>query len=149
MFMNIPSQLLSTSNASSSIRKIPKRTFANKVGKSLSNFKFNVSKAFNPHCSSSETIQHLNTMNISSHRTTYQHDKRNIFDSSLLTDCLKSLQNENRILKELMDKKETAFINLTKTSYEERLKYEKEISQLKQTIEQLELENSQLKARCP
>ncbi|CAF0790114.1 unnamed protein product [Rotaria sp. Silwood1] len=146
---DIPSQLLSTSNASSSIRKIPKRTFANKVGKSLSNFKFNVSKAFNPHCSSSETIQHLNTMNISSHRTTYQHDKRNIFDSSLLTDCLKSLQNENRILKELMDKKETAFINLTKTSYEERLKYEKEISQLKQTIEQLELENSQLKARCP
>ncbi|CAF4123854.1 unnamed protein product [Rotaria sp. Silwood2] len=140
------SQLLSTSNISSPARKISKKNFANKVGKSLSNFKSNVSKAFNPHFSSTETIQYSNTMDASSHRTICQNDKRNTFDSNLLTDCLKSLQNENHILKELIDKKEASFMNLTKTSYEERLKYEREISQLKQTIDELRLENSQLKA---
>ncbi|CAF0777321.1 unnamed protein product [Rotaria sordida] len=144
---DIPSQILSANNVTSSIRKIPKKTFANKLGKSLSNFKSNVSKALNPHISSNETIQHLNTIDITSSRTIYQHDKRNIFDTNLLNDCLKSLQNENHLLKELINKKDISFINLTKTSYEERLKYEREINQLKQIIEQLQMENLQLKAR--
>ncbi|CAF1960351.1 unnamed protein product [Rotaria magnacalcarata] len=145
--LDISSQLLSTRNISSSIRKTQKKTFVNKFGKSFSNFKSNMTKAFHPSFSSTEAIQHSNTIDISSPLAVYSYEKSNIFNSDVLTACLKSLQNENRLLKELIDEKETLLINLTKTSNEERLKYENENVQLKQAIKQLQIENSQFKAR--
>ncbi|CAF4021069.1 unnamed protein product [Rotaria magnacalcarata] len=106
-----------------------------------------MTKAFHPSFSSTEAIQHSNTIDISSPLAVYPYEKSNIFNSDVLTACLKSLQNENRLLKELIDEKETLLINLTKTSNEERLKYENENVQLKQAIKQLQIENSQFKAR--
>jgi hypothetical protein len=108
-----------------------------------------MSKAFYPHISSTENISNSNTIDISSLRmtTNNQHGARRSLDSTMLTDYLKTLQNEICILKGIIDKKENIIINLTKTSDEERLKYEKENLELKQQIEQLQFENSQLKAR--
>ncbi|CAF3387500.1 unnamed protein product [Rotaria socialis] len=106
-----------------------------------------MTKAFHPSFSSIEAIEHSKTIGISSPLAVDPYETRHIFDSNVLTACLKSLQNENRLLKELIDEKETLLINLTKTSNEERLKYENENAQLKQTIKQLQIENSQFKAR--
>ncbi|CAF0873127.1 unnamed protein product [Adineta steineri] len=144
---DIPSQILSKSNVSSPIRKTSKKTFANKFGKSITNFKTSVSRAFHPHFSSSENIQYSSCINISS-RTLNQTDQSSkSIQSNILNDCLKNLQDEIYILKDLIDKKDNLLNNLTKTSYEERLKYEKENIELKQIIEQLQYENEQLKAR--
>jgi hypothetical protein len=145
--LDIPSQLIFKSNASSPARKIPKKTFVNKFGKSISNFKSSMSKAFYPHFSSTENIQHAHTIDISSPRPMSQPVECKTSDSNMLTDCLKTLQNEIRILKELIDRKENMLMNITKTSSEERLKYEKENIQLKEQIYQLQIENGQLKAR--
>jgi hypothetical protein len=106
-----------------------------------------MSKAFYPHLSSTENILHSNTIDVTSFRTTNnQCEGRRSLDSTLLTDYLKKLQNEICVLKGIIDKKENLIINLTKTSDEERLKYEKENLDLKQQIEQLQIENCQLKA---
>ena len=91
-------------------------------------------------------MQHSNITNISS-QTINQHDSPKSIQSDFLNDCLKSLQDEIRVLKDLIDKKQNLINNLTKTSNEERLKYEEENILLKQKIEQLQFENSQLKAR--
>ena len=106
-----------------------------------------MSKAFHPHFSSTENILQSNTIDISSPRPVLQSVEPKTFDSSLLSECLQTLQNEIRILKELIDIKENRLKNITKSSYEERMKYEKENLQLKQQIYQLQIENCQLKAR--
>jgi len=49
------------------------------------------------------------------------------------------------ILKGIIGRKDNQINNLTKTSEDERLKYEKENLELKQQIEQLQFENSKLK----
>ena len=143
-YLDISRPFTSTSNVSVPTSKISK-IFSNKFGKSLSNFKSNVSKVFHPRFSSTETVQHLNTIEISSPRLINQHDKCNIFKSNLITNSLESLQNENRLLKELINEKENLFNTLKKTFYEERLKYQTENMQLKQIIERLEIENLQLR----
>lgn len=140
------SDLTITSKLFSPATKTPKKTLANRFGKSLSYFKSNMTKAFQPTYSSTETLQQSNAIEISSPRPVSQNCEYSILDPNLSTDCVKSLQNESRLLRDLIDKKETVLTNLTKTSYEERLKYEREISQLKQTVEQLQKENAQLKA---
>jgi hypothetical protein len=137
---------MSKTNVSSHVRKPSKRNFANKFGKSFLNFKSTMSKAFHPAFSSTENMQYSNAINMSS-QTINQHDSPKAFQSNFLTDCLKSLQDEIRILKELIDKKQNLLTTLTITSNEERRKYEEENMQLKQKIEQLQFENSQLKAR--
>ncbi len=106
-----------------------------------------MSKAFHPHFSSTENILQSNTIDISSPLPVLQSVEPKTFDTNLLTECLKTLQNEIRILKELIDIKENRLKNVTKSSYEERMKYEKENLQLKQQIYQLQIENCQLKAR--
>lgn len=128
------------------MRKTPKRTLANKFGKSLSNFKSNMTKVLHPGFSSNEALQQLNANDISSPLEIRPYDKQNNVDSKSLATCIKSLQDENRLLKELVNRKEAQIIHLTKSSNEERLKYEIENLQLKRTIQQLQIENSQLKA---
>lgn len=122
---DIPIQIISTSNVSSPARKSSKKTFANKFGKSISSFKSSMTRAFNPQFTSTDNLQ----------------------SSNLLTDGLKVLHDEIRVLKQLVDRKEMLLNHVTKTSYEDRLKYEKENFELKQQIEQLIDENMQLKAR--
>lgn len=113
----------------------------------MNHFKISMSKAFNPHLSSTENLLQSNTIDISSYgRTNHQHDTRRNFDTNILTDYLKTLQNEICVLKGIIDEKKTFISDLTKTSEEERSKYEKENVELRQQILQLQYENSQLKA---
>lgn len=113
----------------------------------MTNFKVSMSKAFNPHLCSSENLLQSNTIDTSSYRRAQnQRGNRPNSESSVLTDHLKHLQNEVCVLKGIIDKKETIITNLTKTSDDERLRYEKENLELKQQIEQLQYENCQLKA---
>jgi hypothetical protein len=106
-----------------------------------------MSKAFYPHMTSMENLTNSNTIDVSSLRPTNnnQYLDRRSLDSNLLTDYLKTLQNEICVLKGIIDKKETIILNLTKTTDEERIRYEKENLELKQQIEQLQFENCQLK----
>jgi len=131
------------------MRKTSKKTFADKFGKSLTNFKVSMSKAFYPHMSSMENLENSNTIDVASIQTTNNNNNQRLdrrsLDSNLLTDYLKTLQNEICVLKGIIDKKETIILNLTKTSDEERIRYEKENLELKQQIEQLQFENYQLK----
>jgi hypothetical protein len=139
----IPWQFGSKSNVcSSSTRKTSKKTFADKVGKSISSFKLSMSKAFIPHLSSTDTISRSNTIDVSSFRSSRQPDQRRSVDLNLSNNYLKILHNEICVLKGIIDKKEA----IIKTSEEERLRYEKENFELKQQIEQLQIENSQLKS---
>jgi hypothetical protein len=126
-------------------RKASKKTLADKFGKSLSSFKLSMSKAFYPHTSSTDNILHSNTIDVSSFRVPHPRDDRRSLDSNLLTDYLKTLQNQICILKGIIDKKENEIIHLTKTSDNERFKYEQENLELKHQIEQLKFENTQLK----
>jgi len=108
-----------------------------------------MSKAFYPHMSSMENLENSNTIDVASIQTTNNNNNQRLdrrsLDSNLLTDYLKTLQNEICVLKGIIDKKETIILNLTKTTDEERIRYEKENLELKQQIEQLQFENCQLK----
>ena len=58
----IPRQVNSETSCSSVHKTIAKKSFANKFGKSLSNFKSSVSKAFHPHSSSIENLAQTPTI---------------------------------------------------------------------------------------
>jgi hypothetical protein len=101
-----------------------------------------MSKAFIPHISSTDMTSHSNTIDGSSFRYSRQPEQRRSVDLTLSNNYLKVLHNEICVLKGIIDKKEA----IIKTSEEERLRYEKENFELKQQIEQLQIENSQLKS---
>ncbi len=140
-FLGIPWQFSVKSNVSST-RKTPKKTFADKVGKSISSFKLSMSKAFIPHISPTDMTLHSNTIDLSSFRSSRQPEQRRSVDLTLSNNYLKVLHNEICVLREIIDKKEA----IIKTLEEERPRYEKENFELKQQIEQLQIENSQLKS---
>lgn len=126
------------SNSFLSMGKTGTKSFADKVGKSITTLKTSVSKAFIPHDSSSQA----HTIDTSSLRA----DQHRTVDINTTENYLKVLQEEICVLKGIIGKKETMIIQLRKTSDEERLQYQQENSQLKQQIERLQWENSQLKA---
>ncbi|UJR16038.1 hypothetical protein I4U23_002952 [Adineta vaga] len=130
---DIPIQIICNSNASSPVSKTTKKSFANKFGKSLSSFKTSMTRAFNPQFTSTDNLQYTSTMNISS------------CPSNPLPDYFKTLHDEIRVLKQIIDRKEMLLNHVTKTFKEDRLKYERENLQLKQRIDQLQDENMQLK----
>nr|ACF75482.1 rho GTPase activating protein [Adineta vaga] len=115
------------------LSKTTKKSFANKFGKSLSSFKTSMNRAFNPQFTSTDNLQYTSTMNISS------------CPSNPLPDYFKTLHDEIRVLKQIIDRKEMLLNHVTKTFKEDRLKYERENLQLKQRIDQLQDENMQLK----
>ena len=125
-----------------SMGKNGKKSFADKVGKSISTFKTSMSKAFIPHMHSLDSDSHAHTIDMSSLRA----DQRRSVDANLNENYLKILQDEICVLKGIIDKKEITINQMRKSSDEERLQYLQENAQLKQQIEQLQWENSQLKA---
>lgn len=101
-----------------------------------------MSKAFIPHGSTLEATSHGHTIDVSSVRP----EQRRSVDSNLTDSYLKILHDEICVLKGIIDKKEAMILQLTKDSDEERLQHRQENSHLQSQIEQLQRENSQLKA---
>ena len=119
-----------------------KKGFANIVGKSFSSLKSTMSKALQSHVSSNESDSHSIDSLTSS--TNQPHVRNSLDNQTLNSNPLKKFQNEIDTLKELLDKKELLINELTKTSREERVKFEQEKFQLNQKIEQLQNENIKL-----
>lgn len=119
-----------------------KKSFVDKVGKSITSFTTTMSKAFIPHTSILEATPHGHTIDVSSVRP----DQRRSVDSNLTDGYLKILHDEICVLKGIIDKKEAIIIQLNKDSDEERLQHRQKNRELQRQIEQLKQENSQLKA---
>lgn len=135
--------MIANSEASSSVQKVQtKKTLANKFGKSLSNFKSTVSKAFHSSGESNFDI-HSND------------NEGSTFDAFAII-CLsfffffadpKRMENEVEAMKDLIHQKDLILAELNKSSEVQRLTYEEEKSHLNELIERLEKENSQLKSQ--
>jgi cell shape-determining protein MreC len=101
-----------------------------------------MSKALQSHISPNENDSHsIDSPTLSNYQ---QHDRHSLDNQTFNSNPLKKFQNDIDVLKELLDKKELLIIELTKTSREERLKFEQEKFQLNQKIEQLQNENIKL-----
>jgi hypothetical protein len=120
-----------------------KKGFVNKFGKSFSSLKSTMSKAIQSHISSNENVSPPIDSSLS-FPSSEQSDRHSLDYQTFQNNPLKKLQTDIDILKELLDKKEFLIIELTKTSRDERLKFEKEKLQLNQKIEQLQNENIKL-----
>lgn len=142
----IPWQFSSKSNTSSTLpRKGSKKTFADKFAKPFTNIKHSMSKAFIPPITSSDNLYQSATLD-ASFRSMNRADIRRTSDFTALNDSYKLLENQVNDLKQLVEEKDSMIKNLKKTSDDDRRRYEKENSSLRQMIEQLQYENSQLKA---
>jgi len=84
-------QFGSKGNGSSTARKSSKKAFADKFGKSISNFKISMSKAFNPQVSSTENLNHANTIDISSSRPIHRRNEHPNLDSDSSADYIKKI----------------------------------------------------------
>lgn len=142
----IPWQFSSKSNTSSTLpRKGSKKTFADKFAKPFTNIKHSMSKAFIPPITSSDNLYQSATLD-ASFRSMNRADIRRTSDFTALNDSYKLLENQVNDLKQLIEEKDSMIKNLKKTSDDDRRRYEKENNGLRQMIEQLQYENSQLKA---
>ncbi|CAF2227618.1 unnamed protein product [Rotaria magnacalcarata] len=133
---------LTVIGAEASVRKmekyLPRKGFANKFGKSLSSLKSSMSKALQSNTSSNKNeFQTIDSSPLPSN----QQIQRKSFDFQ----SSKQLQNDVDILKELLNKKESLLMELTKRYREECLKFDEEKFQLNQIIQQYKNENIQLK----
>lgn len=118
----------------------PRKTFANKFGKSFNNFKSSMTKALQSHASSNDHESHGNNPQ-NANNIVYQ---RKSMDSQLCNNPLKKYQMDIDHLQELLEKKDLLILELTNNAREERTNFDRIKRQLNQQIEQLQEENARL-----
>lgn len=122
-----------------------KKSFANRLSKPFSSLKFSVPKSLQSHSSTQESssamTNHPSNVPFSSKSSV---SKKSI-DSSPLTSSSKKLQTDLDYLRDQLNQKELLIVELTRTSVEERVKFERDTRQLHHVIEQLQEENRRLK----
>ena len=119
-----------------------KENFADRVGKSFSTIKSNMSKALHAHATSNDKEAQVTDSSLLPSNQKFHTKSRNF---PALNHFRTSLPNDIDALKQLLHRKELFITELEKKYCEDCLRFEEEKHELNQRIEQLQGENIKLK----
>jgi septal ring factor EnvC (AmiA/AmiB activator) len=123
-----------------------KKTFADRLSKPFTNLKFAMPKAFQTHTIADTTVPTASSIPMPLTTSKIINDKKTN-DTHDSIGSLRKLQNDIEYFKELLNRKEQHIQELTRTTNEERIKFEKDMQKLHRYIEHLTDENLQLKTQ--